>query len=215
MTDTPAWMSPKGRPWQRANAQRVFENHWISVTTYDAVAPTGRPAHYGLVHMKSRAIGVLPIFEDGRVLLVGQHRFTFSKYSWEIPEGGGRFDEAPEDAARRELKEEAGLEAAQLIPAMQFDLSNSVTDEHGFGYIAIGLTETQDAPDDTEDLALARVPFREALDLATGGAITDMITVAMLLRAYHMAREGGLPRLLADAMMECAISPTDQGARSR
>lgn len=202
MTDLPDWMAPKGPPWRRANEAVVFENPWIRVRTYDAVAPTGRPAHYGVVTMKATAIGVLPIFDDGTVILVGQHRFTLSRYSWEIPEGGGRPDEDPRDAARRELREEAGLEAQVLVEAMRFDLSNSVTDEQGFGYIATGLTSVEDEPDDTEDLSVVRVPFAEALSLATKGAITDMISVAMLLRAYHMAQEDELPAPLAKAMLD-------------
>jgi 8-oxo-dGDP phosphatase len=201
MTDTPGWMAPKGRGWERSNEQLAFANPWIEVRTYDAVAPTGHHTPYGVVHMRSRAIGVLPLFDDGTVLLVGQSRFTTGRYSWEIPEGGGGFDEDPAEAARRELREEAGLAAGTLIEVMRFDLSNSVTDEHGFGYIATGLTSVQDEPDETEDLALARVSFRQALQLAVSGAITDMITVAMLLRAYHMAQEDELPAALAKAML--------------
>ena len=82
-------------------------------------------------------------------------------------------------------------------------LSNSVTDELAVGYLATGLApagETHHA-DDTEEIAQVRVPFREALDAASDGHIRDALTVAMLLRAYHMAREGHLPDALARAML--------------
>jgi len=71
------------------------------------------------------------------------------------------------------------------------------------GYLALGLSpaDTGHAPDDSEDLRLARVPFRELLDAALDGHIEDALTVAMLLRAYHMAREGELPDGLARAML--------------
>ena len=55
---------------------------------------------------------------------------------------------------------------------------------------------------------MIRVPFREALDAATAGYLKDMLTVAMLLRGYHMAREGRLPPDLAQAMI--AGSPVDR-----
>ncbi len=206
MDDAPSWMQPKGPGWRRANARLAFDNPWISLHTYDAVAPTGRPTPYGVVHMKNRAVGVLPLFEDGGVLLVGQHRFTLHAYSWEIPEGGCPEGEDPAEAARRELREEAGLEAADLRQVMAFDVSNSVTDEQGFGYIATGLTSVEAEPDETEDLATARIPFGEALGLALKGSIRDMITVAMLLRAYHMAQEGELPPALAKAMLSGATN---------
>lgn len=215
MDETPSWMQPRGPGWSRANERLAFDNPWISLRTYDATAPTGRATPYGLVHMKNRAIGVLPIFDDGSVMLVGQHRFTFDAYSWEIPEGGGALDEDPVEAARRELREEAGLEAADLRQVMAFDVSNSVTDEQGFGYIATGLTSAEAEPDETEDLATARVPFRQAFDLAMKGAIRDLITVAMLLRAYHMAQEGELSPAMAAAMLAGATNGRGRPANDR
>jgi hypothetical protein len=78
-----------------------------------------------------------------------------------------------------------------------------VTDERAIGYLALGLSESDGGhqSDDTEQLALARVPFREALDAALAGHLEDVLTVAMLLRAYHMAREGDLPDALTRAML--------------
>jgi hypothetical protein len=81
------------------------------------------------------------------------------------------------------------------------EMSNSVTDEIGVGYIATGLSQGAAAPDETEVLRLARRPFREALGLAVGGAMPDGLTVVMLLRAYHMAQEGELPGQLTRAML--------------
>jgi hypothetical protein len=71
------------------------------------------------------------------------------------------------------------------------------------GYLALGLSEATaaHAADETEAIVLARVPFREALDAAMAGHLPDMLTVAMLLRGYHMAREGALPGVLARAML--------------
>ncbi|MEL6286946.1 MAG: NUDIX domain-containing protein, partial [Pseudomonadota bacterium] len=65
------------------------------------VQPHGEPGRYGVIHFKNRAIGILPITGDGRVPLVGQHRFPGDYYSWELPEGGGPLGEAPIDAAQR------------------------------------------------------------------------------------------------------------------
>lgn len=201
MSDTPDWMRPRGTPWKELSRRTVFDNPWLAVTEHDARAPTGAPATYAAVRFKNLAIGVLPIHEDGTVVLVGQHRFPCRDYSWEIPEGGEPVDGDPLDGAKRELREEAGLEAADWREVMRFQLSNSVTDERGFGFIATGLTEARTDPDHTEDLQIARVPFREALELALRGAFPDMITIAMLLRAYQMAREGELQRGLARAML--------------
>jgi hypothetical protein len=86
---------------------------------------------------------------------------------------------------------------------MRTQLSNSVTDERMIGYLATGLTQTTPGieADPTEAIAVARVPFREALDAAVAGHLPDMLTVAMLLRGHHMAVEGALPGALARAML--------------
>jgi 8-oxo-dGTP pyrophosphatase MutT (NUDIX family) len=202
MSQKPAWLKPHGRPWGRGAARTVYSNPWITVTEETAVAPTGNPALYGVVSFKNRALAVLPLFEDGSVALVGQHRLPFGDYSWEIPEGGGPLAEDPLDGAKRELLEETGLAAAEWREILRMQLSNSVTDELAIGYLALGLTEA--APpqgDGTEDIARVRAPFREALDAALSGRIQDALTVAMLLRGYHMAREGHLPGGLARGML--------------
>jgi 8-oxo-dGDP phosphatase len=203
MTDEPAWLRPHGRPWTRRSERLVYENPWIRVTEHEATAPTGRPAQHGVVSFKNVAMAVLPLHEDGTVTLVGQHRFARAGYSWEIPEGGAPMDEDPLAAAKRELAEETHLQAAEWREVLRAQLSNSVTDERAIGYVALGLCEADDCheADDTEAIAIARVPFREALEAALAGHLEDVLTVAMLLRAYHMAREGSLPPTLARAML--------------
>ena len=203
MKDKPSWLRPHGRPWTRGEGRVVYDNPWIRVTEYAASAPTGAPAQYGLVSFKNLAIAVLPLFDDGTTVLVGQSRLPHGDYSWEIPEGGGARDVDPLESARRELAEETGLAAAEWQEVMRAQLSNSVTDERMIGYIATGLSEAVEANhvDDTEDLEMVRLPFREALDAAMTGDLQDMLTVAMLLKAYHMAREGHLAPALAAAML--------------
>ena len=197
----PDWMTPTGQPWAIRTAKTVYRNPWITVREYQTTAPTGRPALYGVLSHANYALAILPLHEDGTVTLVGQHRFALGDYSWEIPEGGGPIGEDRLASAQRELREETGLIAAEWRPVLNLQLSNSVTDEQAFGYIALGLTQAEIDPDETESIRIQRVPFREALDLALCGMIIDVLTVAMLLRAYHMAVEGQLPEALAKAML--------------
>jgi 8-oxo-dGTP pyrophosphatase MutT (NUDIX family) len=203
MPKKPAWLQPHGEPWKPGTERVAFESRWIAVTDQIATAPTGRPAPYGLVRFKNLAVAVLPIHEDGTIVLVGQHRFPLGDYSWELPEGGSPLAEDPLEGAKRELAEETGLAAAEWREVMRVQLSNSVTDERMIGYLALGLSEATGAhaADETEAIALVRVPFREALDAAMAGYLPDMLTVAMLLRGYHMAREQALPGDLARAML--------------
>ncbi|OXE35239.1 MAG: DNA mismatch repair protein MutT [Phenylobacterium zucineum] len=194
MTDRPQWMRPHGRPWTRGPGRLVYDNPWISVTEFNATAPTGHPARYGLVGYKNRALAIFPLFEDGTILMVGQNRLPFADYSWEIPEGGGLLSEDPLAGARRELLEETGYQAATWREVMRLQLSNSVSDELAICYLATDLSTGRPAVhvDDTEDIAQVRAPFREVLDAALSGYISDSLTVAMLLKIYHMANTGDL-----------------------
>jgi 8-oxo-dGTP pyrophosphatase MutT (NUDIX family) len=207
MDDEPPWAkaSSKPPPWRSGEGRVRFENPWLKLVEYDAIAPTGHETHFGVVRFKNRAVGVLPIHADGSVVLVGQQRFPRMNYSWEMPEGGAPMDEDPLEGAQRELREEAGLTAAVWRQVLALELSNSVTDEEALCYLAWGLEAAEAAPDPTEAIMVARVPFTSLLAAAVGGKIRDSLTVATAFRAYHMAREGELPDALADAMLGGAM----------
>ena len=119
--------NPFNNPWNTVQSRAIYENAWIQVREDNVIRPDGKPGIYGVVSPKNLAIGVVPLHEDGTVTLVGQFRYTLNEYSWEIPEGGCPFDEAPIEAARRELREETGLRAATLRPiGGEIHLSNSI-----------------------------------------------------------------------------------------
>ena len=188
-------------PWTVHAVTRVYETPWIAVDHADVTTPAGRPGVYGLVRFKNRAVGVLPIEDDGTVHLVGQFRLAIGRYSWEMPEGGAPEGESVEACARRELEEEAGLLAGRIEQVLHLHLSNSVTNEEAFCFLAFDLRKGEMAPEETEVLAHRRIPFRDALAAALDGRITDSLTVATLLRAHHMATVGALPPEMTRTML--------------
>ena len=80
LPDEPAWMRPNGPGWRHHSERLIYETPWISVHDFDAEAPTGARTVYGVVRYKNLAIGILPIFDDGSIVLVGQHRFPLRDY---------------------------------------------------------------------------------------------------------------------------------------
>ena len=199
----PKWAAGLAKPpaWRNTGEETLFDSPWLRLTRHDATAPTGATADYVVMRPKNVATGVLPIHDDGTVVLVGQQRFALANYSWEMPEGGAPMDEDPFDGVRRELAEEAGLEAAHWRPALRMELSNSVTDEIAVTWLAWGLSPVPTAPDPTEVIAVVRVPFLDLLEEIGRGTVRDAMTVATAYKAHHMAVTGDLPEALARALL--------------
>jgi 8-oxo-dGTP pyrophosphatase MutT (NUDIX family) len=177
-------------PWRRLSTRPIYSNPWIEVREDQVIRPDGNPGIYGVVEFQSRAIGVVPLAENGDTFLVGQYRYTLGSYSWEIPEGGGAKTETPLEAAQRELREEAGIMAARWTYLGEAHLSNSATDEVGCVFLAEDLTLGEAEPDGTEDLQLRRLPFEEAVQMALSGEISDALAVIGLLRADQYLKSG-------------------------
>ena len=192
-------MNEPRKPWRIKSVRTVYNNRWIAVREYQTVAPTGADALYGLVHPHNLALGVPPIDENGHTVLVGQQRFPFGRYSWELPEGGGPENLPPLEGAQRELSEECGLKAEHWLPLLSdIHMSNSVTDERAYAFLAWGLSaDERFQKDSVEELSVRRVPFTDAVKMAVSGEITDAFSLVMLLKADHLLRTGGLPSELA------------------
>ena len=126
-------------PWRRRSRVTTYANPWIEVFHDEVDRPDGSPGIYGVVHFRTAAVGVVAVDDDGRLLLVGQHRYALDEYSWEIPEGGVGEDEPLVDGARRELREETGFDATDWRQLCRMTVSNSVTDERGAIFVATGL----------------------------------------------------------------------------
>ncbi|MGA2513838.1 MAG: NUDIX hydrolase [Candidatus Limnocylindrales bacterium] len=177
-------------PWRRVSRRVAYENPWIEIRHDEVIRPDGQPGIYGVVHFRHLAIGVAPLDAMDRVLLVGQYRYTLDRYSWEIPEGGGGFDESPEEAARRELVEETGYGGGQWRELCRAELSNSVTDEVAILFVATGLEPGLPSPEGTEQLQLRWVPFDEAMAMIGRGEIADAMTI-LALQQLALERETG------------------------
>ena len=182
-TAPPTDFDPTHNPWQTLGSELRYENPWIRVREDQVLNPKGMPGVYGVVSMKNKAIGIIPIDAEGNTWLVGQYRYALNEYSWEIPMGGGPAELDVLDSAQRELREETGLLAARWTRIARLHTSNSVTDEEGFVFLAEDLTQGEWEPEDSEDLRLWKLPLAQAVAMAMNDEITDAISVAGLLKA--------------------------------
>jgi ADP-ribose pyrophosphatase len=178
--------------WKTLSSELVYESAWISVNKHQTINPAGNPAIYSVVNFKNKAIGILPLSNDGFTWLVGQWRYPLNAYSWEIPEGGGPLGEEPLETAIRELKEETGIVAKNIEEIMQLHLSNSATDEHAFVFLATDLTFEEAEPEETEDLLVKKVHIHQAFEMVMNGEITDGISVAAIFKVKYLLDKGEL-----------------------
>ncbi|MFC0775616.1 NUDIX domain-containing protein [Terrimonas alba] len=187
----------ENNPWQVLAEKPVYDNKWINVTEYDVINPNGGKGIYGKVHFKNLAIGIVVLDEALNTYLVGQYRFAINEYSWEIPEGGGPLDVDPLDSAKRELLEETGLVAQDWTLLLKMHLSNSVSDEYSVIYLARQLEQHTAMPEETEQLAIKKIPFEEAWKMVEQGEITDAVSIAAIQKVKWMLRDEGEKELKA------------------
>ena len=178
-------------PWQTLSSDIKYHNPWILVREDVVLNPGGGRGIYGVVTMKNKALGIVPVDAEGNTWLVGQYRYPLNEYSWEIPMGGGPVELDILQSAQRELREETGLTAARWTRIARLHTSNSVTDEEGFVFLAEDLTMGEVEPEETEDLRLWKLPLAEAVRMVMDDRITDGVSVAGLLKAEKVLAARG------------------------
>jgi ADP-ribose pyrophosphatase len=127
------------------------------------------------------AAAMVPLLDNGNVVLVKQHRHAVNDYLWEIPAGTLEPHEEPVTCARRELIEETGYEAKNLDKLMEILPAPGYTDEHIHIFLATGLTLTEQRLEDDEILTVQPTPFDKAIEMIETGEIHDAKTIVGLL----------------------------------
>lgn len=135
------------------------------------------------------AVVVLPITDEGDVVLIRNERFAVGRTLWETCAGTIEPGEPPEVCAARELIEETGYEAAMLTHLTSFYPTPGFCTEFMHGYLATGLRHVGQKLDETEQITPQVVPMKEALAMVRDGRILDAKTITMLLFHHAFAAE--------------------------
>lgn len=169
-------------PWVTRSSRIAYENGWIRVREDQVLRPDGQPGLYGVVEIRP-SVGIVATDENDRIVLVGQWRYAPGRHSIEIPRGGSQPDEKDMLAvAKRELAEEAGLLAERWECIATVDVCNGVSDDVQSLFWATGLSATDMNLDPEEDIVVHWRPFDEAVRMALDGRITEVCSVAAILK---------------------------------
>jgi ADP-ribose pyrophosphatase len=174
-------MPPK--PWKTVSTREIYTNKWMRLREDIAQMPGGKETIYGVCTF-GQCVGVLPFVDKDSVILVRQYRYVQQEnHRWEMPTGGIKVGETPQEAAQRELGEEAGYRAARLEPVSIYYTSKSVCDETAYLFLGFDLIQHKLPPDDTEFFEVATFPFDEVLRMVQTNEIRDGMTVIAVLHA--------------------------------
>lgn len=173
-------------PWKTVCSRIPYENPWLRVREDTVIRPDGAPGIYGVVEIRP-SIGVVALNGSEDIVLVGQWRYATGKYTWEIPRGGSARGEADMLAvAKRELSEETGIVAEHWTRIGEFDVCNGVTTDIQHIFLATGLRLAEAHQDPVEQIAARWVSFPTAVDMVMQGEITEVCSVAAILKAGRL-----------------------------
>ena len=167
----------------RVAREEIFDGRVIHLTCDTVELPNGHTSTREVAWHRG-AVCVVPVTDDGEVVLVEQFRYPYDTTLLEIPAGKlepGETDRAA--AARRELAEETGFRAAELIDFGDYYGSPAILREKITMYLALGLTPGECRPDDDEFIHVKKIPLDELCEQILRGEIPDGKTQAAVLRA--------------------------------
>lgn len=177
-------------PFQSVHEDVVYESRLLRVARGRFRGPDGGEFERDVVHHPGW-VAVVPVTDDGHVICVRQYRPALGAWLLEVPAGIRDVEhEPPEDTARRELAEEAGVAAEQVELVATIHNSPGFADEEGFVFLATGLSEvaTDRQGPEEQHMEVVRVPVADAARLIAGGEVSDAKTVVGLLLAAARAR---------------------------
>lgn len=179
--------------WDELKRSTQFESNWFAIRQSDIELPDGSVGTgWHWIDFPTQAVGVVPVRQDGSILLVNQFRFTTRTRDWELPAGRVDFGEAAHAAALRELREETGHSALELNELGHYFPSNGSSNQEFVLFVARGL-ERVGAIQDTNEVDEAKWFARdEVRSMLTRNEILDGMSVAGLLW-YFFRSEGQKP----------------------
>ena len=186
---------------RQLDSKLIFDGRILHVYDDAVSLPNGHTASRELIRHVG-AVCVIPVLDDGRVVVERQYRYPVDRVLTEIPAGKlDSADEDPEEAARRELREETGYTCDELIPLGAFYPAPAYSSEKIHMFLARGLHRGEQDLDPDEFLNVTLVPLDVLASQALAGQLPDVKTQAAVLRAWAYSRpEAPLPGMGTEAL---------------
>lgn len=175
-------------PWTIKETHERFRGKLIRVFEDEVIRPNQTAGTYATIKLNS-GVQVLALDAEGNVYLVKEFRYAFGRENVEAVGGAIGEGEKPIDAARRELREEVGIKAGELIELGELQPATSILDASSTLFLARDLEFVKKDEDGGEVLETVRMPFREAVGKALNGEFIHSTTCVLILRAQHYLQQ--------------------------
>lgn len=181
----------KKSPWESLDLTHLWDKPFPLVRER-LRTHTGGEVTYVYVPGQREWVCALPVTSEGKAVMIRQYRHVWGEYFLELPGGGAEPGESPEAAIRRELLEEAGLEAEELIALPRHRYLGSIIASMNNPFLALGVRQTQQAkPEDGELIETIELPLPDVYEILDVYEGFDAATVITLLRAKPILSELG------------------------
>ncbi len=171
------------KPWKKLSESIIFKNNWWTYKKDELELPSGKFGEYHYVHSNGSSM-IIPIMNDGRVLMVKQYRYLVAKESIEFPCGSVKDGSTHDETAWHELTEETGYSSNRLFMVGEFNPYNGITNEMCHVYIARELQHVGGVPDETEEFELMLLNASEVDEKIRSGEVWDGMSIA----AWHVVK---------------------------
>ena len=170
----------EGMPVIRLDRQLKYQGNILKIYE-DTVLANGHEAHWDYIHHDGAA-AVLPVTDEGKILMVRQYRNALDRYTLEIPAGALDYPEEPKiECAYRELEEETGFKTEHLEYLLSINTTIAFCDEAIDVFVARNLIPSKQHLDPDENIQVEEWELEDLLKLIYSGTITDGKTAASIL----------------------------------
>ena len=167
--------------WKTLSSKLVYENQWTKVFHEEVIRPNGEKGIYGVLE-QTDGVYVVPLGSRGEIFMIYLENYPNRIRAWEIP-AGGCDNEDTHAAAKRELKEEAGLEAKKWTSIGKFQLDRGLVRNWGHVFIAQDLRKVYGAKQEEEGITAAKkFPLKKVLSMIKKGEISDSATIVAITK---------------------------------
>ena len=163
--------------WKTLGRNYIYQNPWCAFRVDEVELPDGSIIEYGVLESGGFA-AVVPVTDEGRLVLVRQWRQPLGRFTLELPCGAVDAGEDPREAAERELREETGYRADELRSLNAVHTSTGRTTEICYLFqCRAGPEAAGSRPEPTEFIEVVELAFEEVVERISRGQITDAATV--------------------------------------